>query len=212
MDDWNEDQWDRMIQGLRDGDDQACTDFWNQFGGRLQAVAQNQISDRLRRRVGSDDVVQSACRTFFRRISAGQFDLPDADALWRLMCAITLTKARRAARNHSRQKRGMNAEQYLDAGTDSTGGMPELSGGQPTPLDAAMFSDQLDSLLAGLSPQECEILDLKLQSHTNDEIAAQLGCSERTVRRVTQAIRTRWTALFDNDEALPGQSSPDGDS
>lgn len=200
MDDWNEADWDRLIQGLRDGEPQACTDFWNQFGGRLQAVAQNQISDRLRRRVGSDDVVQSACRTFFRRISAGQFDLPDADALWRLMCAITLTKARRAARNHSRQKRGMDAEQYLDAGTESGGGAGQLSGGQPTPLDAVMFSDQLDHLLGGLSPQECEILDLKLQSHTNDEIAAQLGCSERTVRRVTQTIRARWTALFDSDE------------
>ena len=73
---------------------------------------------------------------FFRRVSSGQFELPDADALWRLMCAITLTKARRAARDHSRQKRGIANEQYLDASpTDSVGKQIELPGNQQTPLD-----------------------------------------------------------------------------
>ena len=193
-----EDQdWEKMIHGLRTGDQQACADFWNQFGSRLQAVAQKQLSERIQRRVGSDDVVQSACRTFFRRLNEGQFDLPDVDALWRLMCAITLTKARRSARDHSRQKRGVSAEQYLDAATESGNRPPEVAGGEATPLDAAMFADQLDLLLEQLSPQECQVLDLKLQNHTNEEIAEQVGCSERTVRRVTKQISSRWTALFD---------------
>lgn len=194
-------QWDALINGLRDGDQQACTNFWNSYGNQLQAVAQKQLSARLQRRVGSDDVVQSACRTFFRRISDGQFDLPDADALWRLMCAITLTKARRAARDHSRQKRGMDAEQYLDATSSVDGGRRfELAGGGETPFDAVEFSDQMDQLLASLSPQECQVLDLKLQNHTNDEIAEMINCSERTVRRLTDKIRSRWTTLFDEEQ------------
>ena len=196
----NED-WDRMINGLRDGEQQACSDFWNRYGPMLQGVAQKQLSDRLQRRVGSDDVVQSACRTFFRRVSSGQFELPDADALWRLMCAITLTKARRAARDHSRLKRGMDQEQYLDASPDdSTGRRPELAGSEQTPLDAVEFSDQMDKLLSNLSPQECEVLDMKLQNHTNDEIANKMNCSERTVRRLTNQIRSRWSDLFDQEE------------
>ncbi len=194
-------QWDQLISGLRTGDQQACTDFWNQFGPMLQGVAQNHLSDRLQRRVGSDDVVQSACRTFFRRISAGQFDVPDADALWRLMCAITLTKARRAARDHSRQKRGMQSEQYLDA-TPENNDAPniQLTGKEQTPVDAAMFSDQMDQLLSNLNPQECQVLDLKLQNHTNDEIAGQMNCSERTVRRIAAQIKQRWTILFDQEQ------------
>lgn len=196
----NEEKWDRLIHGLREGDQSACTDFWNDYGMQLQAVAQKQLSDRLQRRVGSDDVVQSACRTFFRRVSDGQFDLPDADSLWRLMCAITLTKARRAARDHSRQKRGLNSEQYLDAApAGETGRKFELAGNEHTPFDAVEFSDQMDQLLASLSPQECQVLDLKLQSHTNDEIAELINCSERTVRRLTEKIRARWTALFDEE-------------
>ncbi len=193
-------QWDQMINGLRDGDQEACSDFWNKYGPMLQGVAQKQLSDRLQRRVGSDDVVQSACRTFFRRVSSGQFELPDADALWRLMCAITLTKARRAARDHSRLKRGMAKEQYLDSSpTDSVGKRVELPGNEQTPLDAAEFSDQMDKLLSNLSPQECVVLDMKLQNHTNDEIASHMNCSERTVRRLHNQIRARWSTLFDED-------------
>jgi RNA polymerase sigma factor (sigma-70 family) len=164
----------------------------------LEGVAQKQLSSKLQRRVGSDDVVQSACRTFCRRVSAGQFELPDADAMWRLMCAITLTKARRAARDHTRQKRGIDHEQYIDASAaDGSSRAFQLAGGEQTPLDAAAFSDQMQTLLASLEPNECQVLDLKLQQNTNEEIAEIMGCSERTVRRITNQIRERWTKLFD---------------
>ena len=198
MENLEDEHWDHLIKGLREGEQQACSEFWNKFGPILENVAQRQLSDRLQRRVGADDVVQSACRTFFRRVSSGQFDLPDADALWRLMCALTLTKARRAARDHTRQKRGISSEQYLDASpTDSVGSQLQLPGDGETPLNAAMVSDQLNVLLESLNAQECQVLDLKLQNHTNDEIAAQMKCSERTVRRLTSQIRERWGALFD---------------
>lgn len=196
----NED-WDALIQGLRMGQQQACADFWNRYGPMLESVAQNQLSQRMQRRVGPDDVVQSACRTFFRRVSAGQFDLPDADALWRLMCAITLTKARRAARDHSRQKRGIDAEQYLDASpADSVGKPVELAGSVESPMTAAAFADQLQLLLGTLNAQECQVLDLKLQNYTNAEIADKMQCSERTVRRMTNQIRQRWSELFDEED------------
>ena len=188
--------WKDLIQGLRDGDPVACNEFWNQYGSMLQNLAQKQLSERLQRRVGSDDVVQSACRTFFRRMSDGQFDLPDSDSLWRLMCAITVTKARRAARDNTRQKRGLQAEQYIDAATDESGGF-QIEGSSPVPAEEIELADQMEFLLARLSPQECQVFDLRMQNYTNPEIAATLKCSERTVRRITGQIKTRWTALFD---------------
>lgn len=192
----DEQNWDRLIEGLRTGDNDACRDFWTSYGPLLESVAQKQLSTRLQRRVGSDDIVQSACRTFFRRVSAGQFDLPDADALWRLICSITLTKARRAARDHSRQKRGMNREQDISAGnTDGSNPEGQLASPESSPLDAAEMVDQMQALLSGLGEQECQILDLKLQQYTNDEIAEQLGCSERTVRRVIKRLQDKWLTM-----------------
>ncbi len=192
--------WDQMIAGLRAGDPDICTSFWNQYGPLLEAVAKRQLSDRLQRRLGPEDVVQSACRTFFRRMSEEQFQLSDTDDLWRLMCAITLNKARRAARDQSRKKRGMQQEQYLDQRRASDSGPSwEMAGRESSPLEVAEVSDQLSSLLAELNADECEVLDLKLQHFNNDEIAEKLGCSERTVRRMTKRIQARWQGLMTDE-------------
>lgn len=193
-----EHEWDEMIEGLRSGEPEACRKFWIQYGPLLETVAQRQLSAKVQRRVGADDVVQSACRTFFRRVSDGQFELPDADALWRLMCTITLTKARRVARNQNRQKRGLQREQGLQQ-TDSSGDERQwdVADSGPSAIEAVEVADQLQHLLAGLNSDECQVLDLKMQQLTNDEIAERLGCSERTVRRMTKTIQEKWTALAD---------------
>jgi RNA polymerase sigma factor (sigma-70 family) len=189
-------QWDELLAGLRSGDDDACAKFWNAYGPLLESVAEKQLSGRVQRRVGSDDIVQSVCRTFFRRVSEGQFDLPDTEALWRLICSITLNKARRAARNQSRQKRGIDREQDIDANADGgTAPSANLEANVPTPFDAAELADQMQALLSDLGEQECAILDLKLQQFTNDEIAEKIGCSERTVRRIIKRLQETWLRM-----------------
>jgi len=186
--------WEELVMGLRNGDAQICTAFWRRYGGMLEQVAQKQLSSRVQRRVGSDDVVQSACRTFFRRVTDGQFDLPNSGALWRLLCAITVTKARRAARDQSRKKRGLQQETSLVA-QDASGESRtlDLPAGGASPLEEAEVADQLEALLALLSPEECQVLDLKLQKYSSSEIAQELGCSERTVRRLVNNIQHHWT-------------------
>lgn len=194
--------WDQLIAGLRDGDHVACAEFCNQYGVMLERVAAKQLSHRLVRRIGPEDVVQSAYRTFFRRVAEGQFDLPDNDSLWNLMCAITLQKARRVARDQGRQKRSFNQEQYFDPRQSNPNlGEDRLEGKSTTPLDEAMVADQLFSLLDSLGDEECQVLDLKLQQFTNDEIADRLACSERTVRRLTKKIQSKWNQMFDESDA-----------
>ena len=79
---------------------------------------------------------------------------------------------------------------------DGSGGLKaDLRASTPTPLDVAELADQMQALLAGLGEQECQILDLKLQQHTNDKIAEQLGCSERTVRRVLKRMQDSWLQM-----------------
>jgi DNA-directed RNA polymerase specialized sigma24 family protein len=40
-------------------------------------------------------------------------------------------------------------------------------------------------------------VDLKLQEHTNGEIAQKTGCSERTVRRIVQRVQSRLRDILD---------------
>lgn len=194
-----ESNWDSLIAGLRSGDEQAYEAFWNEFGDLLQSVAEKQLSQRLQRRVGSDDIVQSACRTFFRRVSVGQFDLPDSEALWRLLCSITLNKARRASRDHLRKKRGMDRELHMNAVVNDSEREHELENRGEQPIDVASVADEMSALLSGLSEQHCQVLDLKLQQFTNDEIAGKLQCSERSVRRIIAQLKERWTKMERED-------------
>ncbi len=105
-----ETDWDRLIAGLRGGDEEVVTEFCRDYGSRLQRVAERNIGPGLRRRMGPESVVQSACCSFLRRARAGQYELADCEDLWRLLCAITLRKVREHARFHLRQKRGVDRE------------------------------------------------------------------------------------------------------
>ena len=138
----SEADWDKIVAGLRSGDPQICREFWLKYSPLLEGVAFRQLSSRVQRRVGPDDVVQSACRTFFRRVSFGQFDLPDADALWRLICAITVTKARRVARDQSRKKRGLGREEFVARAV-------ALSKAQALPDSIRKRTGQAGALVAG---------------------------------------------------------------
>jgi RNA polymerase sigma factor (sigma-70 family) len=202
MDDHDDASWQRLVRGLRDGDPQCAQEFWDRFGPALIQRAEGQLNPRLRRRVSPEDVVQSACRTFLRRAKLGQFTLEDSEALWRLLCAITLNKMREQARFHARQKRGMNQEHHaLPApGEEEQKLEAHLAGTDPTPAEAAEFADFFEQLLASLDEEERQIVGLALQDHTQVEIAARLGMSERTLRRAFKRLKTRLARLLAREE------------
>lgn len=180
---------DAWLTALVEGEPQAVAEFWREYGSRLNRLADRHLSRRLQQRVASDDVIQSVCRTFFRRAREGEFQLPDAEALWRLLCVITLTKCRMLARFHGRERRGLDREEPLIAG--EAGAAPsEPATREPAPDESAELADELSQLLAGLGAEEQQLVELKLQERSNDEIAAQLKCSERTVRRVLQRVQS----------------------
>lgn len=194
-------RWDKIIEGLRQGDRYVVQDFWDRFGPMLHKVADKHLADGLRRRFGPEDVVQSALRTFLRRAKGGEFHLDDSDELWRLLCAITLTKLKEQARFHLRQKRGLQSEQPLQAQSpdSSVANLHDPVAPGPTPAEAAEFSDQFEQVLAGLDEEERRMVDLKLQDHTHDEVAKIMNCSERTVRRVLKRVQARLSRVFETD-------------
>lgn len=186
---------DRWILGLRQGEQKCLTEFWQHYGPLLERLADRNLAPGLRPRLGPDDVVQSVCRTFFRRAQEGQFALDDQDNLWRLLVAITLTKIREKTRYHLRDKRGLQHERPMAASEDSAG--PALPAAAPTPAEMAEFTDLLEGALAGLGEEERQVVQLKLQDFTHDEVAEKLGCSERTVRRILKKVQARLEKMLD---------------
>lgn len=192
------DRWQRWIDGLRGGDDVIVREFCARYGDLLFRLAEKHLPGGLRRRVGPEDVVQSACRTFLRRAKGNEFDIADSESLWRLLCAITLTKVREQTRFHLRQKRGLDREVHAIASSDdSTASGPAIPAEGESPAEAAEFADQFQALMDTLDDEEKQIVDLKLQEYTNEEAAEKLGCSERTVRRILKRVQGRLAKVFE---------------
>lgn len=181
-------QLDLWIDGLRHGQSRVLSDFWQHYGPMLERLADKNLGKGIRPRLGPEDVVQSVCRTFFRRAKEGQFELNDEDGLWRLLVAITLTKVREKTRYHMRAKRAMQNETPM-GGSEEDG--PPLPAVGPSPEEAAEFSDLLEATLSGLDDEERQVVQLKLQDLTHDEVAERMGCSERTVRRILKKVQSR---------------------
>lgn len=190
------------IHELVKGNPVVVQEFWDSYAPRLQQLASRQMSPALLRRIGADDVVQSVCRSFFRRIEELEIAEREADGLWRLLCAMTLHKVRRHARFHRRHKRDISREAEL-AGRADESTLEDLAiASGPTPEQTLVFAEQLQGLLDSLDENEKTFVELKLDGLPQEEIAAQMGCSDRTVRRYQERVRARW----EKELGLPLQS------
>ncbi len=189
-------QWQSWIQRLAAGDEPVVQEFWQSYGVRLQRLAAEYLATRLYRRVDPEDIVQSVCRSFLLRAREGQFQLADQDSLWSLLCAITMTKVREKARFHGRQRRDFQRDAQLDG--SRTPGSPPFDA-QPTPAEAAEFADQLEQVLDSLNDEERQVVLMRLEQFTCEEVAQRLGCSERTVRRILKRLQKRLQRLLGMD-------------
>ncbi len=193
--------WQYFIEGLRSFDETVTFEFCERYGTALERLAGRHLVTGLRQRLDPEDVVQSVYRTFFRRASDGQFQLSDRSDLWRLLCVITLTKVRAQARRQLRQKRNINKEVRLDPSSGGKEGPGDPAGAGPSPDESAEFADQFDQVMASFTDEERRIVEFKLQERTNDEVAALVGCSERTVRRILKSMQERLEASLGDDRS-----------
>ncbi|MSQ97502.1 MAG: sigma-70 family RNA polymerase sigma factor [Gemmataceae bacterium] len=184
-----EDPSAKLLARVRDGDERAAEQLFRRYAERLIAVAAARLSEKLARRVDPEDVVQSAYRSFFVRARRGGYVLRRSGDLWRLLVGITLHKLHHQAERHTAGKRAMNKEQGMVASDESADGLMELiQAREPTPLEAATLADEVENVLRQLEPHQRPILELRLQGHNQAEIAKELQCSERTVRRILDKV------------------------
>jgi len=195
MSEGNEDQAD--LQLWRAGDQAAARRLFERYVDRLVEMARRRLSHRLARRVDAEDIVQSVFRTFFNRVRQGQFTIQEGEDVCKLLASITLHKTLRQVAFHKRAKR--DATQEASPGDDNQEFMMTLLTEEPTPEDAASFVDQLDFFLRELRPEDRRIIEMRLEGHSNVEIASKLGISDRKIRRLLERLR----GLAEQQQMLP---------
>jgi RNA polymerase sigma-70 factor, ECF subfamily len=180
-----------LLQRLRHGEESAATALYLKYARRLLALAQARTSSDLAAKEEADDIVQSVFKSFFRKASAGLYDVPEGEELWNLLLVITINKIRAKGNYHRAAKRDMRlaaGEQPLEAVAADEGGN-----------DAALTELRMviDEILKGLPEKSAEIVELRIAGNEVNDIVARVRRSKRTVERVLQDFRERLRTKID---------------
>jgi DNA-directed RNA polymerase specialized sigma24 family protein len=109
---------------------------------------------------------------------------------------ITVRKASDLRKQQARLKRGggkvIRATDLGDQRGSPAQGFEQVASGDPTPEFAAMIAEEFHRRLDALDDDLRQVALLRLDGHSNDEIADRLGCARRTVARRLEQIRDTW--------------------
>jgi DNA-directed RNA polymerase specialized sigma24 family protein len=187
------------IDQLKAGDRAAAQPLWEGYFQQLVLRTRQKLAGAPRRASDEEDVALSAFASFCRAAAQGRFpQLHDRDDLWHLLIVIADRKAGRLVQYERRQRRG--GGQVLDEAALRHGRTPaesfplaQIADREPSPAFAAQVGEECQRLLAVLDDPELQrAAVLKMEGYTVAEIAAQMACAPRTVKRWLQLIRQIW--------------------
>ncbi len=181
----------KLIERFRAGDARAADELFHRYVSRLTALARSRLSAKLVRRVDPEDIVQSAYRSFFVRAQAGQFTFAENEDLWRLLVAMTMNKLRGQVEHHTAGKRSMSAEQSMQVVAGAPPVELDVLAREPSPEDALELVERVEGVMTGLTDVQRQMFEMRLQGYQIEEIAAEVGRSERGVRRLLDKIKER---------------------
>ena len=197
------------LQELKQGSEDAAAELWQRYFRRLVTLARKRLGNAPRRVSDEEDVAACVFRSLCNGIDSGRFDqLDDRDDLWRLLVVMTRHKATKQVRFQAAQKRGgTNVRGHSIVGKlhadENAGGFDIFFGNDPTPELLVQVQEEQERLFGLLSEdQHRRIAQLRLQGYSVEEMAQELGISNRSIKRKLALIREAWLFEFEaNDDA-----------
>jgi DNA-directed RNA polymerase specialized sigma24 family protein len=195
----SDDPLTEWLDELRNAEPMAAQKLWGHFCSGLLVFARHRLRPETRRVYDEEDAVQSAFVSFCTGIELGRFpDLHDREGLWRLLISLT---ARKVAHRHRFD--GQLCRNVLRTASDACFSLssdhaefkehPGFVSREPSPEFAAEFMDVLEDLTLRLKDSSLHaVLALRMEGHTETEIAEKLNCSRSTVQRRFEIIRRHW--------------------
>lgn len=177
------------IHALSGGNNDVAQNLWERYFQRMVELARNKLRAGTSRAADEEDVALSAFHSFCQAATERRFPrLANRDDLWQVLVVLTARKALDQRKYDSRKKRSDTSTRPLDdAALDS------IIGTDPDPAFAAMVADEFRALLDRLADAELKQIAIrKLEGFGNEEIAAHLNCTVRTVGRRLALIRDLW--------------------
>jgi DNA-directed RNA polymerase specialized sigma24 family protein len=193
----------QQLNEIKQNDEAAIARIWNHFYPALVKLAETRLAALgvQQRAFNGEDVAASAMGSFFKGVQRNRFPELDSEGVFPLLRSITVRKVIDRKRKNQSLKAGSGGVRgesafgsNLDSDSVSGPGIDGVQGDAPSPDEVAMIEEECQGLFAKLPNEGLQrIVCLRLEGHSNAEIAANLGCSVATVERRIKEIKACWS-------------------
>ena len=180
-----------LLERSRAGDDAATTALLGTFEADVRVMVRVRLPKALRSRFDTMDFVQAVWQSVFS--GGGRVAAISSPGHFRgYLAGVARNKVLEEFRRRTRTRKfDLSREEPLYVRRGLHDAPRDLPGFDPTPSQVAQADECWDRLVAGQTPVDAEIVRLRSEGRTLDEIAASTGLSERSVRRAIDAARKR---------------------
>jgi RNA polymerase sigma-70 factor (ECF subfamily) len=184
-----------LIARTRAGDETAVREFLARFEQEVRIMVRGHLPRKLRTQFDSMDFVQSVWQSFFSTLSTRPRQFENARHLRAFLAGVARNKVFEEHRRLTRtEKYAITREERLYTRRGRHQVERSLVSPDPTPSQNVQASDRLAQLIAGCSPREVQVITLRYQGLTFEEVAERTGIHERSVRRIIEEARARMEA------------------
>jgi RNA polymerase sigma factor (sigma-70 family) len=176
-----EDDFPRLLAGLRAGDPAAVEILYRRYGPVLRAAVRRRLHPRLRDRLDSVDVVQDVWASFLA-IPPGRLNFDTPNALVAYLGQVAYHRVVELFRKRFGTERDAIAREVATTND-------QLRGATPTPSTCAAAGEEWERLVSQFPPGYRVILHRLREGHDYRDIARMANVSVRTVNRVVARLR-----------------------
>jgi RNA polymerase sigma-70 factor (ECF subfamily) len=176
-----------LLEKLSSGDPTAAEQAFLAYEPYLRMVVRRQLPTWLRPKFDSVDVVQSVWADLLEGFRTAGWRFADADHLRAFLVKVTRHRFIDRLRQHERAR---EREQPLYESAATEGAVAA----DPRPSEVAQAEDLWQQMLALCPPAHQEILRLKREGLTRDEIARRTDLHPSSVRRILYDLARRLAA------------------
>jgi RNA polymerase sigma factor (sigma-70 family) len=171
----------QAIERICGGSSEAVDQFIEDYGPHIQRVVRSRLNPSLRAKFDSLDFVQMVWMTLFSDLSK-LAEFTDPDELTAYLVVLARNKVIEETRRRTRyQKYNIRRESDLNVSDPQVQASVRRN---DTPSAQLIARERFDKILNEKSDRDRRVFALRMEGATFNEIAAQLGISERTARQV----------------------------
>jgi len=173
-----------LLDRARRGDQQAWQILFDDCYPKIVRVVRRRLSGPMRKICDSTDIANDVMKSLAEKFD--NFDFSSIDGLTAFLIRAAKQKLVDGHRRGYALKRDLGRDRPL--GSHEPGAF-EPTDSSPTASQVAVASEEEGILLASQSGEGRKVLEMKLQGHTNSDVARLTGWHPRRVERFLEKLR-----------------------